>query len=399
MTNRLSDFQKILKQNGLNGFIVTNPVNIFYLTGFHGLSPTERESILVFNPKAHLITARLYQREALALKLKSPSLNIKIARERNEIFKFFEDLLKKSKRVGFEEGNLTFLEHKNIRVILSPERNRRTKNLKIDPSVALLPQDDRGGGAKLVPFRDLVEKQRMIKAADEIAKIEKAQIITQIAFGQILPTLKIGQTEEEIADNLSSIIKHLGGQGLAFESIIASGPNSGLPHHFTGKRKTKAGEVLLFDFGAKFQDYCADLSRTIFIGKARDEHKNIFHHVLAAQKVAIDKINHGINAHDAHELANEVFRQNTLHDYFLHGLGHGIGLEVHEKPSLRPTPSLTSKIKPQPEEILLENMVFSVEPGLYFPWGGVRIEDLVAIKNGKAKVLGKSQAGLIELSV
>ncbi|MEX2028499.1 MAG: Xaa-Pro peptidase family protein [Candidatus Curtissbacteria bacterium] len=374
MNDKLTNFQKILEQNKLDGFIVTNPINIFYLTGFRGLSPTERESILIFNPKATLITARLYQQEAL--KLKSNDLNIKIAAERNEIFKFFEDLLKNSnsasRRIGFEESNLTFLEHKNIRKLTR---------------------------AKLVPFRDLAEKQRMIKTDDEIKKIEKAQVISQKAFEAVLPTLKIGQIEEEIAEKLEAVMKSLGGQGLAFESIIASGPNSGLPHYFTGDRRLSINDILLFDFGTKYQDYCADLSRTVFIGRAKDTHKNIFQHVLTAQKTAIDKINHGISAHTAHELASEVFRQNTLHDYFLHGLGHGIGLEVHEKPSLRPSPNLPSKIKPPEAEYLLENMVFSVEPGLYFPWGGVRIEDLVTIKNGKAKVLGKPMTELVEISI
>ncbi len=368
MTNRLAEFTKTLKQNNLDGFIVTSPVNIFYLTGFKGLSPTERESILVFNPKANLITARLYQNEAN--KLKSKDLDIKIAHERNEIFKFFEELLKKSKRVGFEEGNLTFLEHKNIR--------------KLTP-------------ARLIPFRDLIESQRMVKTADEIAKIEKAQVISQKAFEKILPTLKVGQTEEEIAETLAKIIKSLGGEGLAFESIIASGPNSGLPHYFTGKRRIGKGEVLLFDFGAKYQNYSADLSRTIFIGKAKDEHKNIFHHVLKAQAHAIKNIKKGIKAQGAHNLANDLFIANGLENYFLHGLGHGIGLEVHEKPSLRPAPTLPSKIDLPPEEFLEENMVFSVEPGLYFPWGGVRIEDLITIKNGKARVLGKLMEDIREV--
>lgn len=397
MRNSLAIFQKILKQNNLDGFIVTNPVNVFYLTGFRGFSPQEREAILVFSlpagrqvPKAHLITARLYQNEANYLK--SKDLSIKIATERNEIFKLFEELLKNSKRIGFEEGNLTFLEHKNIRAILAG-----VKNLKKDPSVAPFTQDERRGRTRLIPFRELVETQRMIKTAEEIAKIEKAQIISQKAFGEILPTLKVGQTEEEIASNLSSIIKSLGGKGLAFESIIASGPNSGLPHYATGKRRIKKGDVLLFDFGAKYQNYSADLSRTIFIGRAKDRQKNIFHHVLKAQREAISKINHGIRAHDAHELALSFFRNSKLHDYFIHGLGHGIGLEVHEKPSLSPAPSLPSKIRQLPDEILEENMVFSVEPGLYFPWGGVRIEDLVVIKSGKAKVLGKTAGTLLEI--
>lgn len=384
MENRLKKFQKILQQNSLDGFIVTSPVNIFYLTGFKGLSPTEREAILIFNPKAHLVTARLYQSEAN--KLKSPDLEIKIATERNEIFKFFEGLLSKNKRVGFEETSLTFLEHKQISTLLysSNDSEKSTENSSRTSSS----NNKTRKHTQLIPLRDLVETQRMIKSVDEIAKIEKAQIISQKAFAQVIKTLKVGQTEEEISQKLNAIMKSLGGQGLAFESIIASGPNAGIPHYFTGRRKIGKNEVLLFDFGAKYQDYCADLSRTIFVGKAKDEQKNIFYHVLAAQKAAISKISHGVKAFDAHELALTLFRDNNLHDYFIHGLGHGIGLEVHEKPSLRPKPSLPSKIKQPPEEILLENMVFSVEPGLYFPWGGVRIEDLVTIKNGKAKVLG-----------
>lgn len=369
MLNRLKQFSKDIKQKGLDAFIVTNPINIFYLSGFRGISPTEREAILIVrSPKTYLITARLYQNEANALK--SPRLDIKIAQERNEIFKFIEDLLKNCHRVGFEETSLTFSEYKNIIKLTS---------------------------AKLLPFRDLVETQRVFKTEDEIKKIEKAQVISQKAFGQIVKTIKVGQTEEEIAETLAKIIKGLGGNGLSFESIIASGQNSGLPHYLTANRRLTISDTLLLDFGAKYQNYCADLSRTVFIGKTKDQKRNVFYHVLNAQKKAIEGIISGTKTHEAHNIAHQVFKDYNLHDNFLHGLGHGIGLEVHEKPHLHPAPLLPSKIKPQREESLLENMVFSVEPGLYFPWGGVRLEDLVTIKNGKAKVLGKTQTEIIEI--
>lgn len=369
MQHNLAKFQKILKEQILDGFIVTDPVNIFYLTGFHGLSPREREAILIFNPRATLITARLYQNEANLLK--NPSLKISIATERNRMNELVKKLLTNVNHVGFEEGDLKFSEHKKFK-----------KELK---------------GTKLVPSKNLVEEMRAIKSDDEIAKIQKAQIISQKSFDQLIKTLKSGQTEEEIADKLAKIIKTLGGQGLAFDSIVASGLNSSKPHHRTGKRRIANGDVLLFDFGAKYKSYCADLSRTVFLGKAKDKQAKIWHHVKKAQSNAIARLTNGMKSEDAFAIAHRYFKQNKLDNHFLHSLGHGIGLEVHEKPHVGP--AHPDKKKPEEQEALREGMVFSIEPGLYFAnWGGVRIEDLVTIKNGRAKILGQG-AKFIELPV
>lgn len=371
MDKRLAQFREILRQNKLDGFVVTNPTNIFYLTGFRGISPQERESILVFNPKlypaksafggrsgATLITARLYQNEAK--KVACRNLKIKIAPERHELMPDAARLLKGCKRVGFEENDLRFAQYHFLQRSLNKT---------------------------LMPFADLIENLRTIKSAEELKRIEKAQIISQKAFSQLLKTLKIGQTEEEIADRLSRVTKSLGGQGLAFESIIASGPNSGRPHHVSSNRKIRAGDTLLLDFGAKYQDYMADLSRTVTIGKASDKQRNIYEHVQNAQKASIDKIRSGLKSSEVYHEANNHFKKHGLSRYFLHGLGHGIGLEIHENPYLRP--SISNPLK--------ELMVFSIEPGLYFPWGGIRIEDLVTIKGGRAKVLGRQLPDIIEI--
>jgi len=133
------------------------------------------------------------------------------------------------------------------------------------------------------------------------------------------------------------------------------------------------------------------LSRTIFVGRVKDQHKNIYSHVQQAQKVAIGKIVHGTSASDAYHAANNVFKKQNLNQYFLHGLGHGVGLEIHENPHLRPSLPTTN------DQLLTNGMVFSVEPGLYFPWGGIRIEDLVLVKNGRAKILGKQTDRAIEI--
>ena len=364
MQNRLGDFARKLKEKNLDGFIVTNPVNIFYLCGFRGISPREREAILVFSPKAALITAKLYQAEAL--KLSSAKLKIKITDERNRMLDTAKQLLSKAKNVGFEEANLTYSEFKHFKKELI--------------------------GKKLIAQKNLIEGMRAVKQDEEIRKIEKAQIISQKAFFEIVKTLKVGQREAEIAEKLLKIINNLGGQGLAFESIIASGKNAAVPHHVTGRKKIKTGEVLLFDFGAKHKDYCADLSRTVLVGKVSDDIRNIYSLVQKAQKETIEKIAHGIKSYKPHEHAADIFKKENLHDYFLHGLGHGIGLEVHEAPHLHPL----SKSKKSKDETLQEGMVFSVEPGLYFPsWGGVRIEDLVTIKDGEARILGKLSSGIL----
>lgn len=374
--SRISNFKKLLTEIGLGGFIVTNPTNIYYLTGFKGISQSEREAILILKrillvqgeslirSEATLIAPRLYQNEAR--KAKSKDLKVKVVTERNQLFEETAKLLENCKIVGFEANNLTYSEYLRL-------------NLK------------RGStSTKILPLENLVEDLRTIKSDGEIRKIEQAQIISQKAFKQVIKTIKVGQSEEEIADKLAKIIKLLGGQGLAFESIIASGPNSGKPHHVTTDRRLLKNDILLLDFGAKFQDYCADLSRTVFIGRAKDLQINIYNHVREAQKKSIDKIVHNIKAADAFQTANNYFKKHRLNQYFLHGLGHGIGLEIHEPPYLRNQPLDTSNQ-------LLENMVFSIEPGLYFPWGGIRIEDLVVIKQNRAPLLGQPQEQIIQI--
>lgn len=347
----MANFKNILKEKKLDALIVTNPVNIFYLTGFQGVSPTEREAILVVKRSypAVLITAKLYLKEAQ--KLKSKDLEIVITAERAEVEKALKSALSKSKIIGFEEQNLTFFEYKKYQKLLK---------------------------RKLTPAKDLVENLRVIKTKEEIANIKSAQLLTQTVFDQTLKTIKAGQTESQIKDTLEKIAKTKSRESLAFDPIVASGPNSALPHYKTGDRKIKKGGALLFDFGLKHQNYCADFSRTIFVGKAQDEQKNIYTLVALAQKEAIKKIKPNMRAKNVYLEAFNLFKKNSLEEKFIHSLGHGIGLEVHERPSIY--------IKSR--DVLVPGMVFSIEPGLYMPWGGVRIEDLVTIKNGRAQIIG-----------
>lgn len=370
MANRLTEFTKLTTQHKLDGFITTNPVNIFYLTGFRGISPAEREGLLITSPHGStLITARLYQNEARRLSKAYPGMKIKIVDERHQIFTAIKNFFQKAKRVGFEQFDLTFGEYQEFKKQIT---------------------------AKLMPIKDLVESMRAVKTVSEIANIEQAQIISGKAFVQLAKTLHAGQTEEEIASRLAQVIKNLGGQGLAFESIVASGPHSGSPHHVTSQKPIKKDDILLLDFGAKYNNYCADMTRTIFIGKAPDRFRNVYRYVEKAQKAAIDKLKHGLKSSSAYHAANNIFKNLKVEKHFTHSLGHGIGLAVHEKPHLRPLSQ--KKQVNQKEEILTVGMVFSVEPGLYFPWGGIRIEDLVVIQNNYTKILGELSKDLIEIT-
>lgn len=382
--------RKLVLPSNIDALIITNPYNILYLSGFKGISETEREAVLIVTgkeglegledkegiarksskssqssvpsqPSLTLITARLYQAEAN--KLKSAQLDVKIASERDQTQQFIFETLEGCQKIGFEKNNLTVAEHEKYQNLLP--------------------------GRDLMATENIVENQRMIKTADEIKAIEKAQVISQKALDSLLPTIAVGQTELEIAERLESIMRSLGSQGLAFGTIVASGPNSGIPHHATSDRRLTIHDTLLFDFGAKYQNYCADLSRTVFVGKPSDEQVNIYNHVAQAQKAALAKITHGVKSHEPFHAANDIFKEKALEPYFLHGLGHGIGLEVHEAPYLR-----NQRLETRDQE-LTNGMVFSVEPGLYFDWGGVRIEDLVVVENGKARALGKMQEEII----
>lgn len=358
---RQASIYKSLEASKISGLLITNPTNIFYLTGFKGVSPTEREALLIIRkPKNILITAKLYQAEAK--KIASLNLSVKIAAERNEYETFIKESFKGIKKLGFESRDLKYLEFQKFKKYAKHSKFIATKNI--------------------------IENLRLTKSEAEIQTITKAQLITQSAFGQIIKTIKIGQTETEISDKLIAAMKSLGAQGPSFDPIVASGPNSALPHHVTSNRKIKKGDTLLFDFGAKFKNYCADFSRAVFVGKANNTQRKTYDLVFKSQQTAIAKLKAGIAAKSVHAESLIVFKSEKVENNYIHSLGHGIGLDVHEKPSL----SAKSKDK------LTEGMVFSVEPGLYFPWGGVRIEDLAVMGKNSAKLIGTSSS-FIELKV
>lgn len=265
-------------------------------------------------------------------------------------------------RLGFESQQMTVSTHTGIQRAISDS----------DPSLDVT----------LVPTSGLVEELRSVKDADELAILTKAIEIADEAFAQVAPTIRPGHTEVEVAWMLEKAMRELGADSVSFETIVAAGPNAALPHHRPADVPIQDGQPLLIDMGAKYQGYCSDLSRTIFIGGSYDDtFRKVYDTVLGAQLTAIATVEKGMTAGDCDGLARAVIDEAGYGDTFGHSLGHGVGLAVHELPGVGPRSTM----------VLEDNMAFTVEPGIYISgWGGVRIEDIVVMEDGKARVISKA---------
>jgi len=237
------------------------------------------------------------------------------------------------------------------------------------------------GKLEIVPTAGLVENLRCIKEPAELEVIDRAVHLTDAAFEHIKTIIHPGMKEKEIAWELEKFLRQEGSEAIPFEIIVASGPNSALPHAHPSERRICSGEPVLIDMGARIDGYCSDFSRTFSLG--RDEKlEEIYSIVLEAQLTAIKKIQPGMSMAEADRLAREVIDRAGYGEAFGHSLGHGVGLEIHELPTL----------SPNSQDVLADGMVFTVEPGIYLPgWGGVRIEDVVTLEQGKSRVLTMSR--------
>jgi Xaa-Pro aminopeptidase len=227
-----------------------------------------------------------------------------------------------------------------------------------------------------------VEPLRQIKSANEIKAIRAAAAITDQAMALVPQLVHPGINERELAWKLEKTMRENGSDALAFPLIVAFGPNSALPHHQPGDRKLRFGEIVLVDMGAEFNGYKSDLTRTFFVGDEVDaQFLNIYSLVQSALRNASNNIQPGISSKDAYGLAMDVISDGDHREHFIHGLGHGVGLDIHEEPFLSARP---------PAVRIDADMVITIEPGIYLPgWGGVRIEDLVLVTETGAEAISK----------
>ena len=243
-------------------------------------------------------------------------------------------------KLGFEENYLTVAEY-----------NYYADNLK----------------AELVPFNKQINGFRGVKEAWELDRMRKAQQITDKAFSEVLGRIRVGMTELELQAELIYCLYKNGGDGLAFDPIVVSGPNTSLPHGVAGERKIQAGDFVTMDFGAMYQGYCSDMTRTVAVGYATEEMKKIYNTVLEAQLAGLAVTKAGVPGKDIDGAARKIIEDAGYGPYFGHGYGHSLGLEIHESPN----PSIAND---QPMPL---GAVCSAEPGIYLPGKfGVRIEDV-----------------------
>ena len=235
-------------------------------------------------------------------------------------------------------------------------------------------------GIDLVNADDWLTALMTTKSDWEISRIERACEIAEDAFNELLPQIREGMTETEVAALLEYLMRKHGAQGLAFETIVAFGAHAAVPHHETGETKLRFGDEILIDFGCRVDGYCSDITRTFLYGddKKHEDFKKAYAHVLHAHELAKTEIRAGMTGKEADAIARDYLKAQGYGDLFTHSLGHGIGLNVHESPA----------ISPRSAQVLEDGMVFSDEPGVYaFGEYGIRIEDTVMLKDGKVKSL------------
>ena len=346
--NRIETLLKELKDFKLDAFLLSKSVNINYLTHFD----KETEGYLLVTPsKLIYFTFFVFWEEAKANSL----WQVKLVENKNIFEEVAEEARKlKIKKIGFEAKSFSFAEYEKL-------------------NEELIKKD-----IKLIETFDLVEEIRMIKEEQEINFIKKATSITLEAFEFLQEIIQEGVSEKSLAWEVEKFLKIKGDIKVAFPPIIAFGKNSSFPHHLSQEKKLERKNIILADLGAKYKGYCADLTRVFFWDKMPPQLKKIYDLVKKAQEESIKKIKPGKKAKEIDKVAREIIEKKGWGRFFGHGLGHGVGLEVHEKPF----------ISPKSEDIIKENMVFTIEPAIYFPHKfGIRLESIVKVNSQGAEII------------
>lgn len=350
-----------LAQRSLSGILIFQPENRRYLSGFKPSDPQLNESsgfLIIGKGLALLGTDPRFEGEA---KDQAKGFYPFIYRKGLEAsWPEIQGRIKGLTRLTFEGHALSFHTYQRLRKLIRSKGQLRS----------------------FLPTYQVVEELRARKESREVEIIRRSLRITEEAFQTVLKMVRPGKTEKEMAWQVKQWIHQKGGDDLAFEPIVASGPNAALPHAEPTEREIKKREPILFDLGSKWQGYCSDLSRTVFLGPPTDRFKEVYSLVRQAQIQAEKGIRAGLTTAGADALARSVIEKGGYGQYFKHSLGHGVGLATHELPSLSP-------VKAAP---LLTGMVVTIEPGIYLPdWGGVRLEDMVMIQKKGVKLLNQDR--------
>ncbi|MFP7412246.1 M24 family metallopeptidase [Priestia filamentosa] len=332
MTEKLIKLRGSFEQRGIDGLLITSKYNRRYMTNFTGSAGV----VVISKEKAVFITDFRYIEQAT-----KQTEGFETVKHTGPIAKEIASVVEQLgiKALGFEEHAITYADFSTYQKEIS---------------------------SQLVPVSGLVENLRLIKTSEEIKILKEAAKLTDEAFHHILSYIKPGVTELEVSNELEFYMRKHGAASSSFDTIVASGYRSALPHGVASEKVIKEGELVTLDFGAYYKGYCSDITRTVAVGDVSDELKNIYDIVLKAQLRGVDGIKKGITGVQADALARDYITEHGYGEYFGHSTGHGIGLEVHEGPAL----------STRSDTVLEPGMVVTVEPGIYVPnVGGVRIED------------------------
>ncbi len=349
---RLKKLRTFLSQNNVDAFLITNPYNRRYLSGFDGTSG----ALLIGEKHAYLVTDFRYTEQAEA---QAPGFTVHSWRE--DLFTEIVPLVKDAgwEKLGFEAKHVVC-------------HNYREMEQKLP--------------VQLVPFEDAVEKMRMVKSNEELELLKNGARFVDSAFEYICRRIKRGVAEKEIALELEIYLKRVGAEEPSFRFIVASGSRGAMPHGTASDKEIQEGELITIDFGGIFNGYATDMTRTVALGEPGEQKREIYELVRKAQQEARDAIRAGLKGYEADAVARDIFERAGYEQYFGHGLGHGVGLETHELPVLNR----------RSKTVLEPGMVVTIEPGLYIPRSmGVRIEDMVCITDKGAEVLTESPRDLI----
>ena len=354
----IKNLQKLLKEKGIGySALIISPENRKYFTGFD----SSDGFLLVSSDRAVFITDGRYI-EAAENQISNCEVNL-LGKTFPQIAELLGEM--NCKHLLVESTRMTVSTYNSLRGVL------KNTSVATDSTLDML-----------------INGLRSIKTENEVESIVKAQRIAENAFNHILKFIKVGVTEKEIALELDFYMLRNGGEGLSFETIAVSGKNSSMPHGVPCDKKVENGDFITMDFGTIINGYHSDMTRTVAVGFATDEMKNVYDAVLKAQKNCLDNIKAGISCKDGDMFARSVINDSGYGKYFTHSTGHGVGVEIHEFPNLSPAS----------DSILQVGNIVTVEPGIYIPGKfGVRIEDMALITENGCRNLTNAPKELIIL--
>lgn len=356
-----------MENEGVNALLVSNMTNVRYLTGFAG----SNGYLLLTHDATHFYSDGRYATQAAEM---VEGAEIHIAPSHASLVEALNAMVKSQKlsRIAYEATHVTV----------------SSRGAAWEPPPGLDKVMSYFDGADLVPGEGWVEELRKIKDAEEIASIRAAAQMGDEGFAFILDRIKPGMREIDLALDLEFHLRSKGSEGVSFDPIVAAAERSALPHARPTNRTVEKGRYLLFDFGCVIDGYCSDMTRTVVIGPADDRHKEVYQTVLASQMAGIEAAGPGVACGAVDQASRKVIEKAGYPEAFMHGLGHGVGLDIHEAPSL----------KTGFAEQLMPGHVITIEPGAYFEgWGGVRVEDLAVVTEDGLEVLSKAPKDLIVL--